>query len=76
MMRMIRLTKLNNEEFIVNSSQIECIEIIPESKIIFMNKEYFIVKESADEILDKIIEYNAKIYAAHQHITIINDIVE
>lgn len=74
--RMIRLTKLNNEEFVLNSSQIECIEIIPESKVILMNKDFYIVKERADEIINRIIEYNAKVYARHQQITIINDIVE
>lgn len=73
---MIRLTKLNNEEFVLNSSQIECIEIIPESKVILMNKDFYIVKERADEIINRIIEYNAKVYARHQQITIINDIVE
>lgn len=70
---MIRLTKLNKEEFIINSNQIECIEIIPESKVILMNKDFYIVKESADEIINKIIEYNAKIYALHKQITVINN---
>ncbi|MGB5824015.1 MAG: flagellar FlbD family protein [Proteocatella sp.] len=55
---MIRLTKLNNEEFVINCSQIMTIDIIPESKITLMNKEHFIVKESIDEIIEKTIEYN------------------
>ena len=54
---MIKLTKLNNAEIIVNEDQIEYIEIIPESKIIMMNGKFHIVKESADEILDKVIEF-------------------
>lgn len=73
---MIRLTKLNKEEFIINSSQIECIEIIPESKVILMNKDFYIVRESADEIINKIIEYNAKVYALHKQITVINNMDE
>lgn len=73
---MIKLTKLNKEEFIINSSQIECIEIIPESKVILMNKDFYIVRESADEIINKIIEYNAKVYALHKQITVINNMDE
>ncbi len=38
---MIKLTKLNKEPFIINCGQIERIEMIPESKIIMMNKEIY-----------------------------------
>lgn len=69
---MIKLTKLNKDEFVVNSTQIECVELIPESKVILMNHDFYIVRESADEIIDKIIEYNAKIYAVHKKITVID----
>lgn len=58
---MIKLTKLNNEEFVINCSQIMTIDIIPESKVTLMNKEHFIVKESIDEIIDKTIEYNRRL---------------
>lgn len=58
---MIKLTKLNNEEFVINCDQIMTIDIIPESKITLMNKEHFIVKESVDEIIDKVVAYNKKL---------------
>lgn len=58
---MIKLTKLNGAEFLLNHIQIETIEAIPESKIVLTNKDYFIVRESFDEIIDKIIEFNAKV---------------
>lgn len=67
---MIKLTKLNKEEFVVNSNQIEAIEIIPESKVIMMNKDFFIVRESADQIIERIIQYNAAIFGLHKEITI------
>ncbi len=54
---MIELTKLNNELMMINPSQIECIEIIPESKIIMMNGRYHIVTESKDVIIKKIIKF-------------------
>lgn len=69
---MITLTKLNNEVFIINCNQIECIEMIPESKVILMNKDFFIVKESTDQIIQKIIEFNAKIYHMNRKLIVIN----
>ncbi len=58
---MIKLTKLNREEFVINSNMIERIELIPEAKVILSNKDFYIVRESVDEIIDKIVEYNGKI---------------
>lgn len=58
---MIKLTKLNNEVFVINCNQIMTIDIIPESKITLMNKEHFIVKESVDEIIDKVVDYNKRL---------------
>lgn len=59
---MIFLTKLNGEQILINSLQIESIDLIPESKIIMMNGRFYIVKESAEEIIQKTIEYNGKIH--------------
>lgn len=58
---MIMLTKLNNEKIILNSAQIEAIEFIPEAKITMMNGKFYIVREEADEIIEKTIEYNGRI---------------
>ena len=58
---MIKLTKINGVDFLLNHLQIETIEAIPESKITLLNKDYFIVQESFEEIIDKIIEFNAKV---------------
>lgn len=67
---MIVLTKRNQEKFLVNHLQIECIESIPESKITMMNHDYFLVSESIEEIIDKIAEYTAKVQDVHRAITI------
>ena len=58
---MIALTKMNNDKFLVNHMQIECIELIPETKIVMMNRSYYLVRETAEEIVRKIAEYNAKV---------------
>ncbi len=58
---MIQLTKLNHERFVLNCDHIITIDCIPDSKITLINKEFFIVQESMEEIVEKIIEYKRKI---------------
>ena len=67
---MIQLTKRNGERFLINHQQIESIEMIPESKIVMMNRDYFIVKESPEDIIKKIQEYNAKVQDVHRIVTV------
>lgn len=58
---MIILTKINGEPIIINSKQIEHIDIIPESKITMMNGKYHIVRENENQIIAKVIEFNRNI---------------
>ena len=67
---MIVLTKRNHEKFLVNHLQIEYIETIPESKIVMMNHDYYLVRESVEEIIEKIAKYNAKVIDIHRQISI------
>lgn len=67
---MIVLTKRSSEKFIVNHRQIACIEMIPETKIVMTTKEYYIVNEAPDEVLDLIIEYTAKVKDVYRSISI------
>lgn len=59
---MIRLTGLDNKEYILNSEQIEKIEEVPECVITLINGKKYIVQESSDEIIDKVISYKKKIF--------------
>ena len=67
---MIVLTKRNHEKFVVNHLQIEYIETIPESKIVMMNHDFYLVRESVEEIIEKIAKYNAKVMDIHRQISI------
>ena len=67
---MIVLTKRSKEQFVVNHLQIESIESIPEVKITMMNHNFFLVRESVEEIIDKIANYNAKVQDIHREITV------
>ena len=69
---MIQLTKRNGERFLLNHQQIESIEMIPESKIVMMNRDYFIVKESPDQIIRRITEYSAKVQDVHRALPIVD----
>lgn len=58
---MIQLTKINGELIVINGDRIECVETIPESKISMDTGRYYLVQESVEEIIQKTIEYNARI---------------
>ncbi len=54
---MIELTGLNGKLLFINPMQMECIQVIPETKIVMMNGKYHIVKESPHEIADIVKEF-------------------
>ena len=70
---MIVLTKRNHEKFLVNHLQIEYIETIPESKIVMMNHDFYLVRESVEEIIEKIAKYNAKVMDVHRQISVVDN---
>ncbi|AID44933.1 Flagellar protein FlbD [Candidatus Arthromitus sp. SFB-mouse-NL] len=59
---MIKLTRTNDVVFYLNSNEIERIELIPETALILLNGKTYIVKESIDEVIRRIIEFNRKIH--------------
>ena len=69
---MIVLTKRNHEKFLINHLQIEYIESIPESKIVMMNHDYYLVRETTEEIINKIAEYNAKVMDIAREISVVD----
>lgn len=54
---MIKLTKLGGKEFMVNEELIETVNETPDTVILMNNGHTYIVMESIDEILAKIIEF-------------------
>ncbi|MDF2594869.1 MAG: flagellar FlbD family protein [Clostridia bacterium] len=58
---MIKLTKLNAQEFVINSDLIETIEHTPDTVITVTTGNKYVVKEHQEEIINKIIEYKRKI---------------
>ena len=60
---MITLTKLNNQEFILNCDLIETIEEVPDTTITLTNGKRMIVKEPSKIIVQMVIDYQRKIYS-------------
>lgn len=60
---MINVVGLDSTEYIINADHIEKLEQIPESVITLTNGKKYLVKESNDEIVRKVIAYKRKIYA-------------
>ena len=67
---MIVLQKMNGERFLINHNQIECIELIPECKVVMMNHDYYMVRDTVEQIIQKIADYNAKVQDIHREITV------
>ena len=54
---MVRLTKINGREFVLNSDLIKFIEETPDTIITLRDQDRVIVRESADEIVRRVIDF-------------------
>ena len=63
---MITLTKLNNQLFTINSDLIETIEQTPDTVIAMTTGNKYVVRETQEEIVARIITYKRKIHLANQ----------
>jgi flagellar protein FlbD len=59
---MVKLHRLNGDEFVLNPNHIELIEERPDTVITLVNDRKYIVKERCDDVLNLIIEYNKCIH--------------
>jgi len=59
---MIKVKRLNDKEFVVNSELIFYLEATPDPVITLTNGQKIVVSDSVDEIIDKVIRYKAKIH--------------
>jgi flagellar protein FlbD len=58
---MIRVTRMNNHSVLLNSDLIEQIETVPDTTIALTTGQRLFVRESADEILSRIVEFRRRI---------------
>ena len=58
---MIKLSRLNKQEYYLNADMIETVETTPDTVITMLNGKKFIVSEPAGEVVERIIEFRGKI---------------
>jgi flagellar protein FlbD len=61
---MIHLTRLNHVPLIVNSDLIEHVEVTPDTVVALTTGQKFLVLESAEDVVDKVIQFRRAILAA------------
>ncbi len=54
---MIKLTRLNGEEFILNAELIRSVDRRPDTYITLVSNDHLIVKESMEEVVRRSLEY-------------------
>jgi flagellar protein FlbD len=63
---MIRLTRINHVPLVLNADLIEHIEITPDTVIAMTSGQKFMVLESADEVVERVIEFRRLILNRNQ----------
>ncbi|NLI89169.1 MAG: flagellar FlbD family protein [Epulopiscium sp.] len=58
---MVEVTRFNKETIIINADLIEMIETTPDTVITMTTGKKFVVKETKEEIVDKVILYRQRI---------------
>ena len=59
---MIRLTRLNHVPLVLNSDLIEQVEVTPDTVITMTTGEKIMVLESADQIMDRVVQFRRTIF--------------
>jgi len=66
---MIHLTRLNHIPLVVNSDLIEHIEITPDTVIALTTGQKFLVLETPDEVIERVIRFRQAIFDGPRRVT-------
>lgn len=58
---MIKLTRINHKPLVLNADLIEHLELTPETLISLTTGQKFMVLESADEVIERVLEFRSRI---------------
>ncbi|HWG19386.1 MAG TPA: flagellar FlbD family protein [Terracidiphilus sp.] len=61
---MIELTRLNGNPMVVNSDLIKTAESSPDTMLTLINGEKLIVRESCEEVTERVLDYRARLLAS------------
>jgi flagellar protein FlbD len=59
--RVIQLTRLNSHPLVVNSDLIKFVEQSPDTVITLVNGEKIVVREKAQEVLDRVVQFRRSV---------------
>lgn len=63
---MIKVTRLDHSELVVNAELIETIEATPDTVITLTSGKKLVVSEDVEEIVRRVLEYRHHAYHSHQ----------
>jgi Uncharacterized protein, possibly involved in motility len=66
----IKVTRLNGTELVINADLIETIEERPDTIVTLTNEHRFVVKESIDQILERIAAYRRRCHPGVRTVTV------
>jgi flagellar protein FlbD len=58
---MIQLTRLNKNPLVINSDLIKFVEQAPDTVITLVNGEKIVVRESAQDVLDRVVQFRRSV---------------
>ena len=58
---MIKVTRLNNQEYYINPHQIESIEVRPDTTLLMLSGKNVVVREKVEEVINRIVDYRKQI---------------
>ncbi len=61
---MIKVTTLNKKEIVLNCDHIEKMEAVPETIVTLTNGKVYLLANTIDEVMEKVIQYKNKIYSS------------
>ncbi len=64
---MVELTRLQNQKIIINADLIEFVESTPDTVITTTTGKKIIVRETAKEVVDKVVKYKREIMKLGAH---------
>ncbi len=59
---MICVTRLNGKKFYINAEMIQLVEATPDTVITLNNNAKYVVKDSAEDVVNQIIAYHQKVF--------------
>ncbi len=73
---MIRLTRLNHAPLVLNSDLIEHIDVTPDTVITLTTGQILRVRETAEEVVDRMVEFRRRILASQAEPALLQQLPE